>query len=130
VAAVHNNKGVTLIEILLSIVLTAIVFGGLLKSSLLVVNNNIENLLRDEAVNIAGEKMNEARDLPFASLLSDPADVPVVRNFRSITGFQFATRRTIVAIDSNTKQVTISVSWIRKGVPHNHNITTLIRKAL
>mgnify|MGYP001561987662 CR=1 FL=1 len=128
-AVLHNVKGVTLIEILVSLVLTAIVFGGLLQTSLLVVNNNMENLLRDEAVSIAEERMNQARNTPFASLISETADVPVVRDFRGITGFRFNTRITIVNIDANNKQVAVSVTWTRRGVTYNHNITTLVRSS-
>jgi Tfp pilus assembly protein PilV len=129
VPAVHNEKGVTLIEILISLLLTAIVFGGLLQTSLLVVNNNIQNLLRDEAVSIAEERMNQARNTPFVSLISEPADVPVVRNFRGVTAFRFNTRMTIVTIDANNKQVAVRVTWSRKGVTYNHNITTLVRNS-
>ncbi len=129
VPAVHNEKGVTLIEILISLLLTAIVFGGLLQTSLLVVNNNVENLLRDEAVNIAEERMNQARNTPFASLISETADVPVDRDFRGVTGFRFNTRMTIVNIDANNKQVAVSVTWSRRGVTYNHNITTLVRNS-
>ncbi len=128
VLTVLNNKGSSLIEILISIVLTAFVFGGLVQSSILVANQSMENLMRDEAVSIAEDRMSQARSMVFDILDSELADVTVVRDFRGITGFPFDTRRTVADIDTENKMVTVNVTWTRKGVVYNHNISTVVRK--
>lgn len=125
-----NEKGTSLIEILISILLTAVVFTGLLKSSLLAVNANVENLLRDEAVAIAEQRINEARDMSFDTLTnaSDAVAVPVLRNFRGITGFQFNRQMTVTSLNTNNNQVVIRVQWTRKNITHTHTITTVVRR--
>jgi Tfp pilus assembly protein PilV len=123
-----NEKGTSLIEILISIFLTAVVFTGLLQSSLLAVNANVENLLRDEAVAIAEQRMSEARDMSFNTLASDAVAVPILRNFRGITGFQFNRQMTVTSLDTNNNQVVIRVQWTRKNITHTHTITTVVRR--
>lgn len=126
VRAVLNNKGTSLIEILLSIVLVAVVFSALVTSSTLVMNQNVENLMRNEAVSIAEDKMSQARSLPFTALISGPTDT-VSRDFRGITNFEFVTLMTVTDIDVKNRMVTIAVTWIKKGVTYRHNISTVVR---
>mgnify|MGYP000677738265 CR=1 FL=1 len=47
-----NNRGLTLIEVMISLVIVFIVFIGLSSSGLLVLEENIKNSLRDEAVSV------------------------------------------------------------------------------
>src|SRR6266542_64309 len=53
-SAVKNREGMTLIEVMIAIVITFIVFLGLSGSGIFVMNENIKNSLRDEAVSVAG----------------------------------------------------------------------------
>ncbi len=124
---VLNNKGTSLIEILISIVLTAIVFTGLVQSSILVTDQNVGNLMRDEAVSVAEDQMSQARSMPFAALVTGPT-VTVTRDFRGVTGFELYTLMTVSLIDTNIRMVTIDVTWNRKGITYNHNISTVVRQ--
>ena len=54
--------------------------------------------------------------------------VIVQRDFRNIAGFTFCTNRTVVAIDTNTKSVTIRVGWRWRNEDYNHNIRTVVRR--
>ncbi|MFI5294082.1 MAG: prepilin-type N-terminal cleavage/methylation domain-containing protein [Thermodesulfovibrionales bacterium] len=56
-----NQKGVTLVEVLISLVILLIVFMGLIQASILSINHNLRNAMRDEAVRIASEYMSMAR---------------------------------------------------------------------
>src|SRR5512139_2594872 len=73
VRALKNNGGLTLIEVLVSLVIVFIVFIGISGSGLLVLEENIKNSLRDEAVSVAEMAVQEARRLAFTSLVSDNA---------------------------------------------------------
>ncbi len=124
--AFHDEQGTSLVEILIAMLLTAIVFSGLIQSALLVSNKNVENLLRDEAISVAEEVMTDARNVSFASLASGASTT--TRDMRGMNAFPFNFRRTVTPLDVNNKQVDITVSWSRKGINYQHNISTVVRK--
>jgi prepilin-type N-terminal cleavage/methylation domain-containing protein len=58
-----NRKGLTLVEMLVAMVVLLIVFLALMQTALVSIGYNMNNVLRDEAVSIADERMNNARSL-------------------------------------------------------------------
>lgn len=136
-----KDRGFTLIEVMIALVVMLFVFLALLQTALLSIDSNMRNVLRDEAVRIAEGRMNEARNLSFDSLASDTAPlpanscpngfptegVPVERQFRNIASFDFCTNMTVDDLDPNNKQITITVGWIWKGEDYTHTISTIVR---
>lgn len=145
----------TLVEVLIAVVVLLLVSLALLQTALLSIENNMINVLRDEAVGIAEMRMNEARNVPYserapAGPLSDggdagltPAICPagfmanfganglrIQRPVRSIAAFDFCTNLTANFIDpANTnKQVIITVGWRWKGQDFTHSISTIMRR--
>ena len=143
-----NNKGLTLVEVMISLVLLLLVFTGLMQSALLSIDHNMQNILRDEAISIATERMDESRNLPFDSVVNDAAVTPVnlpacgkppfsdagpyqvgiTRNFRNIQNFPFGTRRTVNDRDADTKEIQILVRWEYRNECYSHMVTTLRRR--
>ncbi len=136
-----SSTGLTLIEVLISLVITLVLFMALMQSALLSIGVNTSNVLRDEAVRIADERMNEARSLTFDNLISDPTAIvcPVAtflpangelfpRDIRNITGFIFCTNRTVVDRGADNKEVVITVGWVWQEVPRIHRTLTLVRR--
>jgi len=64
-----NKKGVTLVEVMISLVILLFVFMGLIQASLLSINSNLRNEIRDEAVRAAAGQMTIAR-----STYNDPVN--------------------------------------------------------
>jgi type II secretory pathway pseudopilin PulG len=129
-----NKEGMTLVEVLIAIVITFIVFLGLSGSGLFVLNENIKNSLRDEAVSVAGMGMEEARSMSFDSLLDNtapPPVSPVVRQVRGLT-VNYGVTRTVTVLDSNNLQVSINVAWTRtennQTLSFNDTIATIVRR--
>lgn len=133
--AMRNNKGLTLVEILIALVITLIVFLGLMQTALLSIDVNTTNLLREEAISIAEERMRELRDLSFASLTPGAWTIePVTRDFRN---FPVNYTRTVTVTDIGTgtdaKQINVLVTWewkektVASGNPYTHSITTIKR---
>lgn len=129
-----NKAGMTLIEVLIAIVITFIVFLGLSSSGIFVMNENIKNSLRDEAVNVAGTGMEEVRNTSFESLLDNtalPPPSPVVRQVRGLT-VNYGVTRTVTVLDVNNLQVSINVAWTRtennQTKSYNDNISTIVRR--
>lgn len=124
----RNQKGVSIIELLVSMLLVSIIFTALLQISIMSTSRNMENALRDEAVAVAEMRMNEARNTPFAALVSDAASVAVTRNFRGVKDFPFSTRLTRVDLTTTSAQVNMVVTWTYKGRSYTHSISTVVNE--
>jgi prepilin-type N-terminal cleavage/methylation domain-containing protein len=141
--ALLDRKGVSLVEVMIALVILLLVFLALMQTALVSIDTNMKNVLRDEAVSIAEQKMNTVRSLPFAQILTDAAALPtprdcpptftvgerVQRSFRNIINKDFCTNITVtdLGISGDNKQVNIRVIWNWKGEEFSHSITTLIR---
>jgi type IV pilus assembly protein PilV len=125
----------TLIEVLVSLVIVFIVFLGISASGLLVLEENIRNSLRDEAVSVAEMDVQEARNLPFASLVSDNT-VRIVTPARKVRGFDadYTVQRTVTDLDGSTKQLAVTVRWTRYHQStrqlrsYSHQVATIVRQ--
>jgi prepilin-type N-terminal cleavage/methylation domain-containing protein len=122
-----NKEGLTLIEVMIALVVLLLVFLALMQTALVSIDSNMINVLRDEAVNIAEERMNNARNAPFDTLASLPA-APVSRNIRNVSNFQYSVVRTVSALNIDSRQVVITVSWNWKARPYVHTISSILRK--
>ena len=145
-----NKKGFSLVEVMIALVVLLLVFLALMQTALVSIDSNMKNNLRDEAANIAGMRMEQARNLRYTqsndNLTSDGTAFTVVelpdcsaaltalingevvqRNVRNITA-NFCTNRTVTVIDTNTRSITIRVGWRWRGEDYNHNIRTVVRR--
>ena len=124
-----NNGGMTLIEVLVSLAIVFIIFLGMSAGGLLVLDQNIKNLLRDEAVSVAEMEMQRVRNTPFDNIVS--ATDNVSRRIRGI-GRNFNVNRTVTSLDTGNRQVSVNVTWIRQemGVDKtfNHQVFTIVRQ--
>ena len=126
----NNTSGMTLVEILVSLVIVFIVFLGLSSSGLVVLNENIKNELRDEAVSVADSAVQDARRALFDNLVTLPAD-NVLRQVRSVNR-PFTVTRTVTNLDGDNRQVTINVGWTRtegsQTRSYSHQVVTVVRR--
>jgi len=125
-----NNGGMTLVEVLVSLVIVFIVFLGLSSSGLVVLNENIKNELRDEAVSVADSAVQDARRTLFNDLAVGTTADNVLRQVRNVNR-PFAVTRTVTSSDGD-KQVTINVAWsrIEGGLTrsYSHQVVTVVRR--
>jgi len=147
-----NKTGFTLIEVMIALVIALLVFLALMQTALVGIDSNMRNVLRDEAVRIAEMRMNEVKNIPFVSLVSDTGSLsgydcptgfsstgtPVERNLKSISGFDFCTNMTCQELggdgncttdDADNKQVNITIGWKWKGENYTHRITTIRKRS-
>lgn len=148
--AFPDNKGVTLVEVMIALLVLLFVSLALMQTALVSISANIVNVLRDEAVGIADMRMDDAKSLAFnqtrddlspdaASLSSTdcPASFPStgvlinrsLRGVGGVTGFNFCTNRDVKVIDADTKQVKITLGWKWKGNDYTHTISAIMRRA-
>lgn len=64
--ALPNNRGVTLVEVMISMVILLIVFMGLIQASLLTINHNMRNEVRDEAVRVGAASIALLRSFNYS----------------------------------------------------------------
>lgn len=143
VSVVKNKKGVTLVEVMIALVILLLVSLALMQTALVSINANMNNVLRDEAISIAEQRMTEARSMPYASLATDAialggtecpgvfaTGLTVYRNFRNVISKEFCTNRTVttLGVAKDATQVTVQVTWNWKGEAFTHTISSLIRR--
>ena len=126
-----SNAGMTLVEVLVALVIVFIIFLGLSDAGLVVLDQNIKNSQRDEAVSVAEMKMQEARDTAFDNLAVGVTTDNVFRQIRGLN-MKYAVARTVTSIDTTNRQVTVNVVWNRneygKLKPYSHQIMTIVRQ--
>lgn len=122
------RKGFTLIEVLVALVIAMIVFIGLSETGLVVLEANVRDSIRDGAVQLAGERMEDARSLPAASLPSGDITDNVSRTIRNLSVTYSVTRNVAnITTDNTSKRVVVNVAWTRNAKNSSHTITTIVR---
>lgn len=133
-SVLKNNGGMTLVEVLVSLAIVFIVFLGLNGAGLVVLDQNIKNSQRDEAVSVAEMEMRAVRDIPFANLPVTDNTFTYTVPPRSVRGLSvgYTVTRTIRYLDAQNREVTILVSWNRlenKQIrTYSHREITIVRQ--
>jgi prepilin-type N-terminal cleavage/methylation domain-containing protein len=124
-----NKDGMTLVEVLVAMAIVFIIFLGMSSGGIVVLNENIKNDLRDEAVSIAEMEMQTVRNTPFDNIVSDVTPRPMTRQIRGLN-MDFSVNRTVLPFITH-KQVTANVSWTRweNNAPksYSHQVMTIVR---
>ena len=134
----RNNRGLTLVEILVALVITLVVFLGLMQTAMISMDVNTNNQLREQAVSIAEQRMRELRDLsegnlPAGTVTETFAERPSLRrNFRNFNQdytLQYTVTNIGAAPDVTAKQIDVLVTWQdpKTGDNLTHRISTLKR---
>jgi len=127
----RDNRGMTLIEVLIAFALVTITAAALMKTTLLAMNVNVINEMRDEAVNVAEQRMNDLRSTPFANPLMTAtalvSDGTITRDIRGIT-CTYTLQRQISDINANSKEVSVKVTWPYRSQQYQHSIATVLRQ--
>lgn len=137
----NSLTGLTLIEVLVSLVVTLVLFLALLNASLLSIDINAGNEIRNEGVKIGEEKMLDLRGADFSGFLladtggawvtdwdGDGATDYIIRRFRK-KDVTFTPHRRIsdFPVGSPTsKQMEVKITWTYRGKTFMHNITNII----
>jgi prepilin-type N-terminal cleavage/methylation domain-containing protein len=148
--ALSNNKGVTLAEVMIALVVLLLVFLALMQTALVSISYNMNNVLRDEAVSVADLRMNDARSQTLANLQSDAAagfvmkhgdgtavdaatecppgftanGVYVERNLKNAATVGFCTYTDVTA-EGQTRVIKVTVGWKWKGQDFYHSYTAI-----
>ena len=107
-----GNKGFTLIEVLIVIVILSIGLLGMASLTVGVIKGNSHSKHSTTATVLAQEKIEDIKKLGYSGTAS--SDTTTTEDYGSISGFSLFKRDTVVDVDSpaaNMKTVTATVYW-------------------
>ena len=142
------QKGVSLVEVMIALVILLIVFMGLIQASLLTIQANVRNIARDEAVRITADQMDRLRAASFDDMNrngvtdADPLNYSIIygtavtattrpdlrRQLRGATVDYTVTVSicgTSCALDGNHKRITVTTGWSWQGENFTHTVNTM-----
>jgi Tfp pilus assembly protein PilV len=122
-AVKSNSQGLTLVEVMIALLVALVIFLALMQTALIGIDANMRNVLRDEAVSVAAEKMDLERDMAFSSVVSETPP-PVYRHVRNVN-VPFYANITITDLDATNKMINVRVTWQWKGDNYSHSISTI-----
>ncbi len=126
-----NNRGFTLIEFLVSIVILMVGLLGLLQAVNLALSTNAQNQVRNEAVAVADAEM--AKELAKGYDGVDPANTSVFRSYtvgrKILSAYKSYSVSKTGASFQNSKQVNIEVSWRYKQQRFTQNASSVLSKS-
>jgi len=129
---IQNEKGFSLVEVVIALVALLLVCLASMQTALTAIESNTVNALRQEAVNIAEEEMERARNARFDfladSLPEGKTAETVLRNLKSIANFPYAVTREVNNVGTDGKQIRITVTWewkekrVASGNAYTHTV--------
>jgi prepilin-type N-terminal cleavage/methylation domain-containing protein len=130
------ERGVSLVEVMIALVVLLIVFMGLVQASLVTIQSNMINVIRDEAVQVTSERMTVLKSLPFddprlseTGLIDDDDENNINYTDRTLRNapVQFTFQK-IIEDDANIKRIQLITTWDWQGVQYTHSISSLLRE--
>lgn len=125
---ISNSKGFTLVEFLVAIVILTVGLLGMLSCINLAMEQNLDNILRTEAVLLADERMMKKRAIAFESLsttTSNPPKIIISRRARGIFK-NYSVQEIVATATERSKEVTINVSWRGRKAISSHSISSAV----
>jgi type IV pilus assembly protein PilV len=123
-----NNKGFTLAELLVAMVIMMVGLLGLLQTVNYAINHNMSNQLRQEAAILADNRMNQEKIKAFDHISSPLVTPFTVRRVVNGAFRNYSVVKTNSDLTLQTKNIDIQVLWRYKNERFNHSISSLVSK--
>jgi type IV pilus assembly protein PilV len=129
-----NDRGFTLVEVLVSILILTVALFGLLSAVEVATEQNLRNQMRDEAVQVAEAQMNHWSAAPFNNISTATVSGNVYTysprliqsNLRGMTNKSYRViKKTVASPDKNVVDLGVRVIWSFKNVSSVHEVHTV-----
>ena len=124
----QKNSGFTLVEVLVAIAFLTISMLAILHALGLSVEHNMKNIIMDEAVRIAEQRMNELRNTPFVSLTSSTSStrITTTRQIRN-KSFTYTVDWIVEDFSTDSRAIQVIVQWLDwRNNSHVHTATSIM----
>jgi type IV pilus assembly protein PilV len=125
--AFHDEQGFTLIEVLVAMLVMLIGLLGSLLGVMAAVEYNLGNVLRNEAVRIVQQDLEDVRNTSFAGVVTT-GPTAVQRQVRKGQQTFQLTRTVDPAGTANLKVITETVTWTYKNRNRSYSVQSIIRQ--
>lgn len=123
----HGQSGFTLIEVMVSIVILMVGLLGMFQAINLALDKNLENQLRQKAIAVAEQQLNDLKGRSFSSITGNTSGCVSVASGSAFKNISVQRQIADLAVtDSKTKQVSIRVWWNYRGRPYEHQTASAI----
>jgi type IV pilus assembly protein PilV len=125
-----SQRGFTLIEVMFSIIILMIGLLGMFQSINLAMNKNIENQLRQKAIAVAEQQLNDLKGRSFSNVSGNTSTFQRVASGSVFKNISVQRRVTNMATsESKSKRIEIRVWWSYRGVPYEHQTASAVGSA-
>jgi prepilin-type N-terminal cleavage/methylation domain-containing protein len=124
---VKSNKAFTLIELMVALAIISISIVALMETSVVVMRNNLRNEIRNKAIAILANHVDNITSSGYNNLTSGvyPQPPENIRNFtESFTISDNITKDS----STNGKYITSKISWSYGGKTYDYTINTVVNK--
>lgn len=125
----NNRSGFTLLEVLVALVISMIGMLALLTAATSAISLNLDNILRDEAVQLADSKMRQVKSNKAATSAAIPFQNMSVTTVRMSRLRSKSLPYTIVLSSTSAGESSnllhVLVSWNYRGITKQHEFSTI-----
>jgi prepilin-type N-terminal cleavage/methylation domain-containing protein len=124
---VSGNGGFSLVELMVSMVILLFVALAMMQTAMVSMNNNTRNVLRDEGVRIAGEKLNYLRLIPTDDIVANEDNVTgtldkQIRNFTVV----YSITNTVEELAANQAvKIDVKVEWTWRNQTFDSTLSSI-----
>ncbi len=125
----QNKRGFTLIEVMIAMLVLLVGLLGSLAGVMAAADYNLGNALRNEAIKIAQERLENLRVGRYDALAAAAGTNPVQRQLRKVLHV-FEVETNPVTINDSVTQIGVTVRWTFKNRARAYATETIIRQRI
>jgi type IV pilus assembly protein PilV len=119
----HAEKGFTLIEFLVALVILMVGLLGLLEAVSVGIRQNMGNKIRNDAILLADQVMATQRVRSFADISTSHAHQPA---YAGATFVNYSVNKVVTPLTATSAIVIVNLSWRERGQKKEHSLSTVI----